>query len=69
MTKDQIIAAAKEVGAQQRVYKHSPGLDHFLLETDQLERFYAIAFEEGRQAGKEEAAELLEAINRARSTK
>lgn len=37
--KDKVIAAAKEVGAQQRIYKTSPGLDHFLLETEQLERF------------------------------
>ena len=51
--KNKIIAAAKEVGAQMRVYKTSPGQDHFLLETEQLERFWQIAFKAGRQAERE----------------
>ena len=51
--REQIIAAAKKVGAQTRVYKTSPGQDHFLLETEQLERFWQIAFEAGRQAERE----------------
>jgi len=59
-TRKEVIAAAKEVGAQTRIYEKSPGLDYYQFETAQLERFYAIAFEAGRQAEREECAKVCE---------
>ncbi len=55
-TNSHIIAAAIASGAQTRVYETSPGLDHFLFETRQLESFYAIAFKAGASSVKPEVA-------------
>lgn len=59
ISKEEIIAVAKECNAQERVYKTSPGLDHFLLETAQLECF-ANHFYEAGAASRDAYIERLE---------
>ena len=56
-TREQIIAAAKECNAVFDVIAYGR-CDGILFSTNELDQFYAIAFEEGRKAEREDCAEL-----------
>ena len=58
ISKEKIIAVAKECNAQERVYKTSPGLDHFLLETAHLECFANHFYEAGAASRDAEVVSL-----------
>jgi len=59
-TREQIIAAAKEVDAEINIHGPDETTDRISMHPSQLEAFYAIAHEAGRVAEREECAKVCD---------